>query len=353
MAKVKVGMIGAGAIAFNHCDGVVSHPDAEIAAVADLSKDRAKEVADKYGCKNVYTKWEEMIADPEINAIAIALPNFLHAPVSMACLKAGKHVILDKPFALSLDEAKKVAAVAKAKRKVFMLGMNQRYRKESQMIKTIVERGDLGDIYHGKAYWYRRSGCPKFGTWFGEKKLAGGGALLDIGVHMLDLCLFLMDNWQPVAVSGQAFTKLANRGIGEGGWGKSDKKKKFKFDVDDFSHALIKFKNGASVELNVSWALHREKADDHNVEIFGTDGGANAYPGKVFRYSKKNKGEYEVVEPQNVKVGVPSCNRHHNWVQAILGNEKPLTTIEQSLTIQNILDAIYKSSETGKEIRIK
>lgn len=356
MNKIRVGMIGAGAIALNHCDGVVKHPAGEVVAVADLSAERAKEVADKYGIagNRIYTKWEQLIADKDIDAVAIALPNFLHAPVSMAALKAGKHVILDKPFATCYEDAKKVAALAKSKRKVFMVGMNQRYSNEAQTIKAIVGRGELGDIYHAKAYWMRRSGCPKFGTWFGQKKLAGGGCLYDIGVHVLDLCMFLVDNWQPVAVSGQVYTKFGNRGLGEGGWGKSDKDKRLTFDVDDFGFALVKFKNGASIELNVSWALHQESPNRHGVELFGTEGGANVFPKpKIFRYNKKQKGEYEIVEPQNVKIAQPECNRHVDWLNTILGKGKPMCTVEQALVVQKILDAVYKSSGSGREVRIK
>ncbi|MBN2710885.1 MAG: Gfo/Idh/MocA family oxidoreductase, partial [Planctomycetes bacterium] len=211
----------------------------------------------------------------------------------------------------------------------------------------------LGEIYHGKAKWLRRTGCPKFGTWFGEKKLAGGGALLDIGVHMLDLCLFLMDSWKPECVTGQVYTKFGNRGLGEGGWGKSDKKKKFKFDVDDFASGFIKFKGGATIELNVSWAIHQENPNSMGVDIFGTEGGASAYPNaKIYRYGKK-QGEYEVVEPQNVKISMPHANRHVNWIDAILKQDKPLCTLDQALTIQKILDGIYKSSQTGRESVIK
>lgn len=353
MKKVRVGMIGAGAIAMDHCNGITKHSAGEIVAIADLSAERAKEVADKYKIGKTYTKWEELVANPDIDAVAIALPNFLHAPVSIAALKAGKHVILDKPFATNHEDAKKVAAAAKAKKKVFMVGMNQRYRAESQTVRTMIARGEFGQLYHGKAFWLRRAGCPKFGTWFGQKQLAGGGCLYDIGVHMLDLCLFLMDNWEPVSVTGQTYTKFGNRGLGEGGWGKSDKSKNFKFDVDDFASAFIKFKNGASVELNVSWALHQDEGNKMGVNVYGTEAGGSVYPGaKVCRYGKK-QGEYEVVEPQNVKLACPECNRHFNWIDTILGNAKPMCTVDQALTVQKILDAIYKSSESGKEVRVK
>lgn len=353
MKTLKVGVIGAGAIANNHCSGINSHKQAEVVAVADKSRARAKEVAEAHGAAKVYTKWEDLVANADIDAVAIALPNFLHAPVTLGALQAGKHVMLDKPFALNLKEAQQMATLSKKKRRLLMLGMNQRYRPESQTLRALVERGDLGEVYHGKAKWLRRSGCPRFGTWFGEKRLAGGGALLDIGVHLLDLCLYLMDGWKPRSVSGQVYTKFGNRGLGEGGWGKSDRKKKFTFDVDDFASAFIKMGDGASVELNVSWVLHQADPNVMGVELYGTEAGASAYPtAKLYRYGRKD-GEYEVVEPQGVKIPCPHGSRQKNWLDAILGNAKPMVTLKEALVVQQILDAIYQSSKSGKEVKLK
>jgi predicted dehydrogenase len=276
----------------------------------------------------------------------------LHAPVSLAALQAGKHVLLDKPFALSYAEARRVVEAARRKKKVLMLGMNQRYRQDAQMLKAIIDRGELGEIYHAKAFWYRRMGSPKFGTWFVNKKLAGGGCMLDLGVHFLDLTLHLIDNWEPVAVSGQVYGKFGHRGIGEGGWGKSDRNTRLKFDVEDFATALIKFRNQATVELNISWILHQEQGDRNNVELYGTQAGASLAPLKLFRQTKRT-GEYEVVVPQNVKIPHRYENRQFNWLDAILGKDKPLCTLEQSLVVQRILDAIYASSARGREIRLR
>lgn len=349
---IRVGMIGAGAIANDHCHQISNYKGAEVVAVADLSKERREELKTKYNMGKAYEKWQDLVADRQIDAVAIALPNSLHAPVSIGALKAGKHVLLDKPFALSYREAKDVVDTAKKNRKVLMLGMNQRYRDDSQSLRALVERGELGDIYHAKAYWCRRTGSPKFGTWFVNKQLAGGGCMLDIGVHFLDLALFLTDNWKPVSVSGKVYTTFGNRGLGEGGWGKSDRNPKIKFDVDDFATGLIKFKNDMTLELNVSWVLHQETGDRNNIQLYGTEAGAELAPLKLFRFGKK-QGEYEVVQPQNVKIPHRYANRQVNWLDAILGKDKPLCTVEQSLVVQQILDGIYASSASGKEVRIR
>jgi predicted dehydrogenase len=348
---IKIGMIGAGAIANAHCLNISKYEGARLVAVADLSRERREEIKNTYSIDRAYEKWQDLLKDPEIDAVAVALPNFLHAPVSMAALNAGKHVLLDKPFALNYREARQVAATAKRKRKIIMLGMNQRYRQDSQALRAIVARGELGEIYHAKCYWCRRAGSPKFGTWFVNRKLSGGGCLLDIGVHFLDLALFLAGNWEPRAVSGQVYSKFGPRGIGEGGWGKSDRNARLIFDVDDFATGLVKFKNGATLELNFSWVLHQEAPDRNNVELFGTEAGALLAPLKIFHPSRR-KGEYDVVSPQNVKIPHPYENRHANWLDAILGKDKPLCTMEQALVVQKIIDAVYASSASGREIRL-
>jgi predicted dehydrogenase len=348
---IRVGMIGAGMIADDHCASINRYSGAEVVAVADVSKARREELKTRYNMARAYDSWGKLVADREIDAVAIALPNALHAPAGLAALQTGKHVLIDKPFALNFGEAKRLADVAARKRLVLMVGMNQRYSHAAQMLRTLTARGDLGEIYHTKAYWCRRMGAPKFGTWFVNKALSGGGCLLDIGVHILDLGMYLSDCWDPEAVSGRVYTKFGHRGIGEGGWGKSDRRKDLKFDVDDFAVGLIKCRSGATIELNVSWVLHQER-DQHDVELFGTEAGARLNPVKLFRQGKV-KGEYEVIDPQNVQVESPRECRQFDWLDAITGKRQPICSIKQALTVQKVLDAIYKSSASGREVRIR
>ena len=351
MTTIRVGIIGAGAIARNHVNGINGHAKAEVVAIADKSEARAKAVAKEAGVQRVYTSARQLIADKDIDAVSICLPNKFHAPCAIAALEAGKHVSLDKPFALSATEARAVLAAAKKKRRVFTLGMNWRFTPGAQRLKAMVTRGDLGDVYHAKAFMRRRHSSPVFGTWFCRKSLSGGGALLDIGVHVLDACLYAIDNFEPVTVSGATYTKFGNRGIGEGGWGHSDPGKHV-FDVDDFGSAFIKMKNGATVCLDASWVLHQEEPGRQNVELFGTEAGASMMPLKLFRFGKR-KGEYEVIEPQGLPLRYPHGDRFHNWLDAIVGDDTLEVKPEQALAIQKILDAIYLSSKSGKEVRIR
>ena len=350
MSTIKVGVIGAGGIAPSHCEGVLKHPNGELLAIADTHPGRAKEIQERYAVPKVYTEVNTLINDADLDAVSIGLPTFLHAEVAIAALESGKHVMLDKPFAMSRTEAVKVIETAKKMNKVFAVGMNQRFNESAQTIKAIVERGELGEIYHAETYWCRRTGAPKFGTWFNDKSKSGGGTLLDIGVHALDLCLYLIGNFEPERVSGAAYTKFGNRGIGEGGWGRSDVGEQV-FDVDDFATALIKLEGGATVILKTSWVRHQADISQMDLEIFGTEAGAHVYPPKICRFSK-TPGEYEVVEPQNVKLRHPSCDRIVNWIDAILGEDELECKPEQSLAVQKIIDAIYESSNTGKEVAI-
>ena len=348
MGTRKVGVIGAGAIAPSHCKGVMSHKQGAVAAIADSNEERCKAVQAEFGIPKRYASIDEMIADREIDAVSIALPTFLHADVAVKAMEAGKHVLLDKPFAMNTAEAVKVVETARKTGKIFTVGMNQRFAKDSQIIRTLSERGTFGEIYHAKAYWLRRSGIPRFGTWFGDKKRSGGGGLLDIGVHMLDLCLSLIGNFEAESVSGVTYTEFGNRGLGEGGWGKSDREEHF-FDVDDFAGALIKLKGGASVILEISWARHQAMRDTHDVELFGTEAGASVYPARLYRYSTAADGEYEVVEPQEVPIKYAACDRLNNWLDAITGNGELECKPEQSLAVQKIIDGIYASAESGRE----
>lgn len=348
---VNFGFIGAGQIAYSSADGINGHPKAKVIAAQDLHSARLNELCDAKEISKRYATATELLADPEIDAVYIAVPNKFHAPLAIQALEAGKHVILDKPFALNLAEAEQVVAAAKKSGKVFTLGMNQRFGKNAQAIKTLAEKGEFGEVYHAKAYWFRRSGIPKLGTWFGNKELAGAGCLYDIGVHLLDLALYVLGNFEPASVSGQTYTKFGNRGLGAGGWGKSDKTD-LKFDVDDFATGLIRFKNGATLSLDVSWACHAEEGNRMDVQLYGTNGGALTQAGKIFRQDPVT-GEYFTIQGggfPNVTPRYTHSDRFHNFINHLLEGEPLCVTIEQALAVQKILDALAQSSIDGKQV---
>ena len=350
MSTVRYGIIGSGMITHSSAKAIQGNDQSQVLTVWDPHEGRRNDLAAKFDIPAVADSAKEILTNPDIDAVYVAVPNKFHASWAIEVLKAGKHCILDKPFALSAIEAKKVIAAADKSGKVFALGMNQRFVESCQKIKTLTEKGILGDLYHGKAFWRRRVGIPKLQTWFGNKPLAGGGALLDIGVHLLDLCLYTMDNFEPEAVSGVTYTKFGNRGLGEGGWGISDRNPKLKFTVDDFASALIKLKGGQTVTLDATWACHTGNPG-MNVELFGTEAGATLYPAEVYRFS--DIGDYDIVKNVKADIKYDHCCRFANFTKAVLGEEEVCAKPAQSLAVQKILDAIYKSSQTGKEVRIK
>jgi len=350
-SEIRFGFIGAGQISYWAADAVKSHPNARLVAAKDLNEERVRALAGKHGIEFVYTKAAEMLANPAVDAVYIATPNKFHAALAIQALEAGKHVMLEKPFAMNAGEAEKVIAAAKAADRVFTVGMNQRFTGDSQKIKHLVDTGVLGEIYHAKAYWFRRSGIPKFGTWFVSKELAGGGALCDIGVHMLDLCLYTIGNFAPVSVVGAAYTKFGNRGLGEGGWGMSERSN-ITMDVDDFSSAFIRFANGATVTLDVSWACHRPDSNRDNVEVFGTEAGATLRPARLFRAGTGSPSAYEIIDQIDVPLKMPHQDRLHNFINHLLGKEELCVTPEQALVVQRILDGIGESNRTGREVRL-
>ncbi|MCE0498106.1 MAG: Gfo/Idh/MocA family oxidoreductase [Methylacidiphilales bacterium] len=347
--QVRFGFLGAGQISHYSAAEINRHPNARVVAAQDVNAARTEELCSAYKIPKACATADELLADPAIDAVYIAVPNKYHVPLTIQTLQSGKHVILEKPFALNYAEAQQAADVARKMGKVLTLGMNQRFERAPQTIKTLVEQGELGEIYHIKAYWMRRSGIPKQGTWFGNKALAGAGSLYDIGVHYLDLALYLLGDFHPVSVSGATYTKFGHLGLGFGGWGKSDNEG-LAFDVDDFATGLIRFASGVSVSLDVSWACHAEEHDRADVQLYGTKGGALARAGRFYHPNDKT-GEYVIVQGPVAPLHFPHGSRFHNFINHLLGKEELCVTLDQALGVQRILDALNASAITGREVR--
>jgi predicted dehydrogenase len=226
-----------------------------------------------------------------------------------------------------------------------MVGQNFRFNGDTQTAKQVVDAGTIGEIYHAKTSWSRRAGIPRIGSWFTQKRFAGGGCTYDIGVHALDRCLFLMGEFDAAAVSGQTFAKFGPRGLGNGGWGRSEIDASAPFDVDDLSIALIKMKSGRTVLLETSWAAHGPLVDVNATQLFGTEGGLILPPVQVF---KQSKGGYttQFVDPLPPPV---NTNRMYHFIECLLGKAKPFVKPAESVAVQKILDAIYTSAATGRE----
>lgn len=345
----NIAVIGAGAIGHDHITSFKQHPSARVVALAEVSPQRGREAADQHGIPTLVTDYKLLLKRPDIDVISIALPNYLHATVALAALKAGKNVMLDKPMATSAADAAKLVAEARKQGVLFMVGQNMRFTAECQTAKQLIAQNALGDVYHAKTAWTRRSGIPRIGSWFTQKKFAGGGVTYDIGVHALDRCLYLMGEFDAVAVSGKTYSQFGPRGQGDGNWGKGEIDPKKPFDVDDLAIALIKLKSGRTVLLEASWAAHQPQPDFNGTQLFGTEGGLLFPPLQLFR-----KGEHGYSsELVTLLPPLVNTNRMVHFVDVLLGKAEAFVKPAESLAVQKILDAIYLSSKSGKEVRIR
>ena len=344
-SKIRVGIVGAGGIAKHHAWGYQKHPQAEIVAVCDSMKDRADAFAKEMSIPEVYSDYKKLMKRDDIDAISICLPNFLHGPVALAALNSGKHVLVEKPLANTVKDGEKMVAASKKNKKYLMVAFHNRFRSDTQVLKKAIEGGALGNIYYAKTAYLRRVGIPAWGKWFCTKSQSGGGPLIDIGVHVLDLTLFLMGFPKPKSVSASAYQEFGPRGLGF--WGNP-----CKIDVEDLGAGFIKFTNGASLFLECSWALNMERDSESFVKLYGTEGGATLEPPMI--YSNKNNQLTDTklhFSPQ--PSGEPYLLEVSHFVDCILQKKTPISTGEQGLVSLKILDAMYRSAKTGKEVILK
>ncbi|MBT5901709.1 MAG: Gfo/Idh/MocA family oxidoreductase [Opitutaceae bacterium] len=345
----NIAVIGAGAIGVDHIRSFQQHPAANVIALAEVSKTRGQEAADSYKIPSLVTDYHELLQRPDIDVVSIALPNFLHATVGIEALRAGKHLMVDKPMATNARDAAKLIAAAQKYRRRLMVGQNMRFSPEVQTARHLINQGKLGDVYHAKTCWSRRSGIPRIGSWFTQKQFAGGGCTYDIGVHALDRALFLMGEFEAAAVSGQTYSQLGPLGRGDGNWGKGEIDKKAKFDVDDLSVALIKLKSGRTVLLEASWAAHIPQHEVFTSQIFGTDAGVTLNP---LRLTRPSRSGY-ITEEITPTTPLVNENRMVHFIDVLLGKAEPYVKPAESLAVQKILDAIYQSAKTGREVRLR
>jgi predicted dehydrogenase len=347
--RLRCGVIGTGAIGLEHLNSLSQCHRAAAVAVAENNPARAKEATERFKIARSYTDYRELLEQADIEAVTIALPNHLHAPVAIEALKARKHVLLEKPMALNAKDAAKIVDTAAKMRRTLMVAQNYRFSRHTQMARLVIQRGDLGEIYHARCFWVRRAAIPRIGSWFTQKKFAGGGSVCDLGSHVLDACLHLMGDFEAASVFGQAHAKFGPRGLGEFNWGKGEVDPAKPFDVEDYGVALLRMKSGRTVNFEASWAAH-QPADgrEHGLDLLGTQGGLSLYPARLFRNGPSG---YETIHLANLKIPHPE-DRIHHFVNCALEGKKPLVTMEESLKLQQILDAIYTSAATGKEVRL-
>jgi len=350
--KLRIGVIGCGGIAtWAHMPAYENMDNVEIVAMCDIKIEKAKALAEKHGVEKVFEDYHDVIALPEVDAIDICTPNKFHSIIAVDALNAGKHVFSEKPDAVSVEEALKMKEASEKNNKTLMVMRNNRHSAPSKFLKKYIEEGNMGEIYAGRCGWQRTRGIPGKGGWFTTKELSGGGPLIDLGVHMIDLSIWLMGNPTPIAVSGSTYTKFADTKIStsrHARYGEADGEGTF--DVEDLAMGFIKFDNGACLQIEFSWAsnIDREK---RYVELRGTKSGSTWINEEVELYGEQS-GAYCVTTPQIKKdIGGHEANLRH-FIDVVLNGAKPDFEPIQGVNMIKILQAIYKSAETGKEIEL-
>ena len=344
MGKLRMAVVGLG-MGKGHARGYLSHRSAELVALCDADGERLGAVAEEMGVARTYADAEEMFRQEKLDGVSIAVPNKYHAPLTITALKRGLHVLCEKPMAMTVREAERMNEAAKKARRNLMINFSFSFTEASYALRKQVEAGVIGDVYCGRTVWHRRRGLPGFGGWFGTKELSGGGPLIDLGVHRLDLALWLMGYPEPVAVSGSTYNVIA---------AERARRERKTFTVEDVACGLVKFDNGATLILEASWALNQAEREHMETALYGDKGGlvhknvGGGYDFTAELYTEED-GDMFTKKLDWRTEATPAS--YHEFVDSILEKRPPLATGEQGLKVMKILEGIYRSAETGREVR--
>lgn len=350
METIKIGIIGNGGICrVAHIPAYLQDKRVEITAFCDIIEERAEGFKKYYPNAKVYTDYKELLKDADVDAVDICTPNYLHSVIAVDAFEAGKHVFCEKPDAVSPEEAIKMDEAAKKAGKVLMVMRNNRYAPASVYAKKYIEEGKMGDIYCGRCGWQRRRGIPGKGGWFTTKELSGGGPLIDLGVHMIDLAIWLMGNPTPVAVSGNTYCKFADNEVSDSiNSDFGDKVEDGVFDVEDLAMGMIRFDNGAVLQIEFSWASN-VKEETRFVQLRGTKSGLTWRDEKLEVFSEGN-GQLTNTQVLTDPVSVGHMMNLRHFVDVVLDGKEPDFKAQQGINMIKILSAIYESAKTGREV---
>lgn len=353
---VKVGIIGCGGIANGkHMPSLKKIENVQMVAFCDIIEERAEKAAKEFGVEGakVYKDYKELLKDKSIEVIHVCTPNRSHSFISIDAMEAGKHVMCEKPMAINYKEAKAMLEASQRTGKKLSIGYQSRFRNDSQYLKKCCENGELGEIYYAKAHAVRRRAVPTWGVFLNEYE-QGGGPLIDIGTHALDLTLWMMDNYKPKMVVGSVYKKLGDQNGTGNAWGDWDPKQ---YTVEDSAFGYIVMENGATIVLESSWALNTLDTIEASTSLCGTKAGADMRDGLRLNYIKNNM---QVVEKPNLEVAGaaffdgkkedPSDIEERLWIDAVINDKEVVTKPEQALVVTQILEAIYESGKTGKPV---
>ncbi|GIT80792.1 oxidoreductase [Leifsonia sp. LS1] len=353
---LRAGVIGLGWAGQQHMDAYATLPSVELVAIAGMEDGPRDELGEKYGVGRRYRDWKELVADGGLDVVSVAVPTFLHAPIAVGALDAGIHVLSEKPIARTAAEAQDMVDAAHRAGRVLEVAFNHRRRGDIEALKAAIDDGQIGRPYHARAIWLRRSGIPALGSWFTNREMAGGGPLIDIGVHVLDYALHLFGEPVVTAVSAVTHSELGIRGRGGSAGGKQHVGSAY--EVEDLASLLLRLEGGGSIVLETSWAAYRPAGDEFGITLYGTEGGADL---RVVDYAPAGEltiftGDGE--ETADVRVAADPGRGHVAVVETFLAHvadEANWAHWDGSLALDRarVIDAAYESAQRGAEVRLQ
>ncbi len=345
--EVRLGIIGAGWPGQQHARAIRALPGAELAALAEPNDSRSAEFSASYAPARLYQDYGDLLGEPTLDAVVICLPNHLHFPVTLAALRAGKHVLCEKPPTLNAPAMRLLQAEAEKRGLIYFFSRQFRFTSAMRLARDLISRDELGKIYFADAVWVRARGIPSgLGAWFTDKQRSGGGALIDIGIHALDSAWYLMGTPRPVSVTASVFQNFKHLVAAR------------VFDVEDSAFAFIRFENDAVVQLKTSWAgnLTDEIPEGqifgrelNNCTVYGKKATVRLKPLTLFQ-DVNGKLVDEALEPENNTDSFEL--QMQNFVDAIRGAAAPVNNAQQAVYLMEMLDAIYLSSRSRREVPI-
>lgn len=344
MSKLKVAIIGAGQIVWaSHLPNYEKlSNDAEVIGICDVNYEQAQKTAKQFGIRDAFPSVEEMLNNIAPDAVSVCVPNKFHYETVCYALERGCHVLCEKPPALTAGQAEEMERIAEEKNKILTFNFHFRQGNDMQFLKKKIREGRFGEIYGARVQSIRRRGIPGWGN-FTNKEMQGGGPLIDIGIHMLDLALYMMDFPEVDYVCAATHQKIGTR-KGIGLMGQWDPKE---FTVEDSAFGFIKFKNNASINLETAFALNIKEKDIRNVSLFGEYAGASLFPFEIY-------GENELSLTNEQYPFAEDTDRHYNsvknFVSACLGREEPVVKGREAVIVQKIVNSLYESAESGKPV---
>lgn len=349
--KIKVGIIGLGAIGSVHADAYHATPDAEITAICDISDARLVETGEKHNVKQRFKDYRDLLKT-DVEAVSICVGNVLHREVAVAALKAGKHILLEKPMAMNAGEAAEITAAGKKAKKIIQIGMVNRHGSQIKIVRDYVQKGLFGGIYHLRAVLIRRRGIPGLGGWFTTKSASGGGPLIDLGVHWFDASMYASGLWNPTQVSAMNYAKFGKnmRNYRYVSMWAGPPKYDGVCDVEDYSAGLVRFGKKASMVFEIAWAANTEEIAF--IEILGDKGGARMFDGKPLTIFTEHNGQIANISPLVDNSGSNFHRQADAFIKACRGKCPPAATAEEGVTVMKLIDAVYASGKSGREVAI-